>query len=209
MEDPVVPLERKLYGHPHPLTRLSWEKQFEKVLSEHGWEKVPNWECLFVNREKGLFLSVYVDEKKNCLQSVDPMWKILMKDVDLGEPKSFLDHVCLGCTERECQTIKDIVDDFRSKFESRISAGGMEKLPRTGILSRTFPHGLITWKVMQRNAWKDIANWLTKQFNSYTKSQHHALTTTNSRKKKWDLLERSVKSLLTDCPDLSFLGSCW
>ena len=26
--------------------------QFEKVLLEHGWEKVPNWECLFSNREK-------------------------------------------------------------------------------------------------------------------------------------------------------------
>ena len=23
---------------------------------QHGWEKVPNWECLFVKREKGLFL---------------------------------------------------------------------------------------------------------------------------------------------------------
>ena len=41
MEDPVVPLERNLYGHP--LAGLLWERQFEKVLSEHGWEKVPNW----------------------------------------------------------------------------------------------------------------------------------------------------------------------
>ena len=32
-----------------------WERQFENLLLEHGWEKVPNWECLFVNREKGLF----------------------------------------------------------------------------------------------------------------------------------------------------------
>ena len=46
---------------------------------------------------------------------------------------------------------------------------------------------------MQRNAWKDIANWRTKQLNSYTKSQHHALTTNNSRKKKWDLLENCQK----------------
>ena len=29
------------------------------------------------------------------------MWKILMKDVDLEGPKSFLDHVYLGCTQRE------------------------------------------------------------------------------------------------------------
>ena len=58
MEDPVVPLERNLYGHL--LAGLLWERQFEKILLKYGWEKVSNWECLFVHREKGLFLSVYV-----------------------------------------------------------------------------------------------------------------------------------------------------
>ena len=38
MEDPVVPLERNLYGHP--LAGLLWERQFEKVLLKHGWEKI-------------------------------------------------------------------------------------------------------------------------------------------------------------------------
>ena len=54
MEDPVVPLERNLYGHPLPGPLC--ERQFEKLLLEYGWEKVSNWECLFVHREKGLFL---------------------------------------------------------------------------------------------------------------------------------------------------------
>ena len=62
---------------------------------------IPNWECLslyIVTKE--LFLSVYVDdmnlaEKK---QNLDPMWKVLNQEVDLGEPTSFLDHVYLGCT---------------------------------------------------------------------------------------------------------------
>ena len=76
MEDPVVPLERNLKGHP--LAGLLWERQFEKILLKNGWEKIPNWECLFVHREKGLFLSVFVDrinfaEKK---QNLDPMWKV-------------------------------------------------------------------------------------------------------------------------------------
>ena len=51
MEDPVVPLERNLYGHP--LAGLIGERQFEKILLKYGWEKVSNWECLFVHREKG------------------------------------------------------------------------------------------------------------------------------------------------------------
>ena len=60
MKDSVVPLERNLCGHP--LAGLFWERQFEKILLKHGWEKVATWECLFVHRKRGLFLSVYVDD---------------------------------------------------------------------------------------------------------------------------------------------------
>ena len=55
------------------------------------------------------------------------MWTVL-KEVDLGEPTSFLDHVYLGCTQRERKTSKDIVDNYRDLFEVRMSAGGVEKL---------------------------------------------------------------------------------
>ena len=128
MEDPVVPLERNLYGHP--LAGLLWERQLEKVLLNHGWEKIPNWECLFVHREKGLLLSVYVDDIKLAgkKHNIDPMWIVLNKEVDLGEPTSFLDHENLGCTQRQCEVNKDIVDNYRTMFESRISAGRLEKL---------------------------------------------------------------------------------
>ena len=57
------------------------------------------------------------------------MWKLLNKEVGLGEPTSFVDHVYLGCTQRQCEISKDIVDNYRAMFESRISAGGTEKLP--------------------------------------------------------------------------------
>ena len=92
-EDPVFPLERNLYGHP--LARLSWERQFEKILLAYGWEKVSNWECLFVHREKGYsYLCMWVTS--NWLERnkiINPLWKVLNKEVDLGEPTSFLDHV--------------------------------------------------------------------------------------------------------------------
>ena len=57
------------------------------------------------------------------------MWKLLDKKVDLGEPTSFLDHVHLECTQRPCEMSKDIVDNYRTMFESRISSGRVEKLP--------------------------------------------------------------------------------
>ena len=62
MEDRVVLVERNLYGHS--LAGLLRERQFEKIFLKHGWEKVSNWACLFVHREKELFLSVYVDDIK-------------------------------------------------------------------------------------------------------------------------------------------------
>ena len=68
MEDPVVLLERSLYGHL--LAGLLWERQFGKVLLEQDWEKVPHRECFFVHREKGLFLSVYVDDIKDVPEPV-------------------------------------------------------------------------------------------------------------------------------------------
>ena len=36
-------------------------------------------------------------------QNMAPMSKKLTKNVDLEEPTSFLDHACLGCTQRECK----------------------------------------------------------------------------------------------------------
>ena len=81
--------------------------------------------------KKGSFLSVYVDAIKLAgkKQNIDPMWKLLNKEVDLGEPTTFLDHVYLGCNQRQCQISKDIVDNYRTMFDSRIFAGGLEKLP--------------------------------------------------------------------------------
>ena len=54
MEDPVVPLERSLYGRP--LAGLLWERQFDKFPSQHGWEKVTNRECSLVHSEKRVIL---------------------------------------------------------------------------------------------------------------------------------------------------------
>ena len=130
MEDPVVPLERNLYGHPS--AGLLCERQFEKILAKHGWEKIPIWECLFVHREQGLFLSVYVDDIK-----LDERNKIFIRCGKFPIKKSIWEnqhlsqnHVYLGCTQRQCEISKNTVDNYRTMFESRISAGWeTEKLP--------------------------------------------------------------------------------
>ena len=72
---------------------------------------------------------MYVDDIKLAgkKQNIDPTWKLLNKEVDLGEPTLFLDYVNFGCTQRQCETSKDIVDTDRTMFESRISEGATEK----------------------------------------------------------------------------------
>ena len=80
------------------------------------------------------------------------MWKVLNKEVELGEPTSFLDHVYLGCTQRQCQIRKDIVDNYRREQKNGHS-----------LKIFVFLHGLLIWRVMQRNVWSDIVSYKTTQ----------------------------------------------
>ena len=123
---------------------------------------------------------IYLAGKK---QNLDPMWKVLNQEVDLGEPTSFLDHENLGCTQRQCEISKDIVDNNRTMFESRISAGATEKLPFAQKICVSL-RGPTIWKVMPRNVWNDIVSWQTRRLNNSTKYLLHASMTTTSQKKK-------------------------
>ena len=128
MEDPVVPLDRNLYGHP-VAGLLLWERHFEKNLLEHGWEKFQIGNVYSLTEKKGLFLSVYVNDflLAGEKQKMDPMWNTSERS-RFGEPTSSVDHVYLGCTQRECQISKDIVDNYSNMFGSKISAGTTRKL---------------------------------------------------------------------------------
>ena len=99
---------------------------------------------LVVNREKGLLLSVYVDDIK-----------LAGKKQNMGQ-NFWKKTIC----------------------ENHVYWGSM------------------IWKVMQRIAWSDIANWRTKEPSNCTKSQLHAFTTINSRKKKWDLTQNGQNFVL-------------
>ena len=73
---------------------------------------------------------MYVDDIKLAgkTENLGPTSKIL-KDVDLQEPTSFLDHENLDCTQKECTISTEIVTKYRDVFEARFSAGVKEKLP--------------------------------------------------------------------------------
>ena len=117
--------------------------------------------------------TLYVDDIKLAekKQNISPTWEKFMKYVDLGEPTSFLDHVCLGCTRRECQISNEIVDNYGSMFESRISAGAMENLPETKDTGKSDAETISWWSCdMEGHAKKcverycELANKATEQF---------------------------------------------
>ena len=72
---------------------------------------------LFIENQ-GLFLSVYVDSVKTAgkKQKMAPMWKKLMKNVDLDEPTSVVDHEYLACTQRECKPNEALIERCTKKY---------------------------------------------------------------------------------------------
>ena len=52
-------------------------------------------------------------------QNLDPMWKVLNKEVEFGEPTSFLDHENLRSTQRQCEISKDLFDNLQNQCSNR------------------------------------------------------------------------------------------
>ena len=93
-------LERNSHGHP--LARLLWERcsrKFQWNLDGKGYR------IEFVHRKQVLFLSVHVDDINTTgkKQKMAPVWKKMMKNVDIDEPTSFLTMYTWDV--RECNTV--------------------------------------------------------------------------------------------------------
>ena len=201
------------YGRP---SRSSWTKSVRssfgrivvgnaiwEIQLKYGWERVSNWKCLFVHREKSYsYLCMWMTSnwlgKK---QNLDPMWKVLNKEVDLGEPTSFFDHVYLGLSsetmwnkQRNC---------WQSQNHVWIQKFPQEQLKNHHVRKICVSlRGLMTWKDMPRNVWKDIVSWRTKRLNNSTKYQHRALTTIHFKEEL-----KSVGELSKVCSQIVL--KCW
>ena len=97
-------------------------------------------------------------------QNIDPMWKVLNKEVDLGEPTSFLDHVYLGCTQRPCEISKDVVDNYRTILNHEFPRGELKNYHARKIF--VFLRGPTIWeghtkKCVERYC--ELANKTTQQ----------------------------------------------
>ena len=181
MEDPVVPLERNLFGHP--LAGLLWEMQCEKILVKHGWEfqignvssfiikKDYSYLCMWMTynwleRNKTLIRCGNYSTKKSNWENQHLSW-IMCTWAALNDNAKYakiLWTITEPCSIREFQRV-----DQRNYHSLKIFV---------------FLHGLMTWLVMQRSVWNDIVNWRTRRLINSTKYLLHASMTTTSKKKK-------------------------
>ena len=104
-----------------------------------------------------------------------------MKVVDLKDPTSFLDHVCVGCTQRECQIGKDIVDNYKSMFESRISAGTMGQFPGTKATEKPDAEAISLWSYDMEGHAKRCVERYCELANKW---QHHSWMIIKLKKEK-------------------------
>ena len=193
MEDPVVPLERILYGHP--LAGLLWERQVEKILLKCGWEKVSNWECLSEHREKGysylcMWMTISWKETKHKSDVESTQQRSWFGRTNIF-PWSWLPGVysnTMWNKQRYCWQLQNHV------WIQNFCRSNWKNYHARKIC--VFLRGHITWKVMSRNVWNDIVSWQAGRLNNSTKYQLHALLTIISKKKKWNPWENCQKYAL-------------
>ena len=129
-----------------------------------------------------------------------------MKDVDLGEPTSVLDHVSLGCTQRECETSKDTVENYRDMFESRISAGATDKLPCSWKLDAD----ISSWYYdMEGHAKKCVERYCELANKTTAPSRNSMPRRPTIQRRRVGICWRIVESLFSNCPHISVFGTHW
>ena len=135
------------------------------------------------------------------------MWKVLNKEVDLEEPRSFLDHVYLECTQRQCEISKDIVDNYGTMFESRISEGATEKLPCSENLC------ISSWSYdMEDHAKKCVERYCEladKAAQRLYKVSNPCTDDHYFKEEQLNIVGEMSKSMLQYCSEMLKLGMYW
>ena len=195
-------------------TVILWQDNYEKSnVRKSCWNMIGRMfsigNALFVHREKGLFLSVFVDDIKLAgkKQNLDPMWKLLNKEVDLGEPTSFLDHVYLGCTQRQCEISKDIVDNYRTMFESRVSAERTQKASTLWESSYLF---MVLWYGGSCKEMCGAILWVSQQDDSATLQSIYSMHRWPPlQRRRNEICWRIVTCVLSNGSEMFILGKNW
>ena len=130
--------------------------------------------------------------------------------MDIDEPTSFLDHVYLGYTQRECKPNEAIIEQYKTMFESRISAEATEKFPgwqrpRAQTVARSFDMEGHAQKCVGR--YSELVNMKVEHFY---KVSHPCLDDHQFKQEELELnLLENCWGLLANCLDMLVLGTNW
>ena len=198
------PLERNLYGHP--LTGLSWEKQFEVgekkfqvgMLIRTQWKGVYSYLCMWTT-------SNWLERNKTLI----PMWKVFNKEVDLGEPTSFFDHVYFGPALRDNVIWAKILWTITEPmFESRISAGATENLPLLKKFEYLF---VVLWhgRSYEEMCGGAFVTWRTRRTQQLHKRSTPCIDDHHFKEEEMKSVGELSHVMLSDCSEMLFLGTYW
>ena len=145
---------------------MSLRRLFEGALLELGWEKVRNFECMFVHRKLGLFLSVYVDDIKMAgkKQNMGPMFEEIDEkcwswrtNFRSGRKRWNQQHFLTNhfwAVHRKCLNYQCLLEQLKNDKGGKCLTQRRLRCPTT-------------WKDMLNNALKDTANWRSKRQQLY------------------------------------------
>ena len=109
-------------------------------------------------------------------------------------------------TQRQCEISKDVVDNYRTMFESRSSAGATKKLPCSKNLR------ISSWSCdMEGHANKMCGAiwWGGKQDDTTTLQSIYSMHRRPPLRRIIEICRRIVSSMLSNCSEMLVFGTYW
>ena len=140
-------------------------------------------------------------------QNLDPMWKLLNKEVDLGEPTSFMDHVYSGCTQWQCQISKN----YGGQLPNHVWIANFRGVSgKTTIPSKSSYFFMILWYSGSCKEMCGAILWVGEQDDTATLQSIYSLH-------RWQPLQRGrnkicwriATSMVSNCSKMLIFGTYW
>ena len=159
-------------------------------------EKEPNWDCLFVHRNQGIFLSVNVDDTKKWLERSRiwlPGGRNWWKTLILTNQLHFLITYTWDVLNVNANRMKLLLRNTHRCLNHVFLLEQLKSCQGGRSFTQSLWHGPTTWKDMLDFALSETVNWQTRKWSKYTKFQVLAWMITNSNRKNLDQLENYHK----------------
>ena len=147
------------------------EKVSRKFCRDLDGEEVPNWDCLFVLRQQGLFLSVYVDDIKMAgrKQYMAPMRRTGWNWSILENLHHFLTTYTWDALNANASRTKSLLVSSEKCSNHEILLEQLKNCLGRRKTTQRLSRGHKIWKDMRNSALKDIMSWRSKRQSNCTK----------------------------------------